>query len=116
MTNRDKEIERDRFIVEWFGEKWHMPELLTDPVSLQCSCGKPLKSLYDICRNPDLSTPKGFFWLWPMMRNDDKLWERFKRWIHKDQIFSYIALCALIDNPSTFADAVYKFLKGQVKG
>jgi hypothetical protein len=99
--------ERDKLIVEYFGECWHELE--------NFRCNKCNAKVYQLNEgHRDLSTWEGFGWLWGKMRKDEKLWERFLLWLIKDdRLCTYIALCVLIDDPDRLADAVYEFLKGR---
>lgn len=123
-----KRDERDRCIFEWFGEDaishYECPKCgdwtVSEPTyPMVCSCKFPPKK-WDMVIKPDLSTPEGFFWLWPKMREDEKLWHRFILFVIRDSrgvidygdlFYNFNLVFQLIDNPSNFADAVEKFLK-----
>lgn len=99
--------ERDRFIVEWFEECWHIPDKLYPSRCLICPEQLWINGLNP---NPDLSTPEGFFKVWEKLLGHEK-WDEFFKWLqHK---YTWREWENKI--PSERADAVYEFLK-EVKG
>lgn len=135
MTSQQK----DKFIVEWFGECWHELETLyygahgtkrTETwwksfhiedaekytwykTKLACvKCGK------EEVTNPDLTTYSGFGWLWGKMRTTlpaaSVLWRDFLIFLDdRDSMPAEFQVINLIDSPERFRYAVYEFLKGE---
>ena len=114
--------ERDKFIVEWFGECWHNWEI--DFGKVECSKCHEMKHISNAMRetqNRNLSTWEGFGWLWLKMRTTlsaaSILWREFLIYLDEQEEMSVeFQVINLIDNPTTFADAVYKFLKERKEG
>jgi hypothetical protein len=118
MTSQDK----DRYIVEWFGECWHEMFHYCNPKTGMVHCKKCYKEMFiQFFFNPnlDLTTWEGFGWLWGKMRTWDerRLWDNFISWWNEDtrppDSYVHVALLKLIDHPEKFRDAVYEFLKSQ---
>lgn len=111
MTSQEK----DKFIVEWFGECWHEGAYKCR----KCGWDNGFESVMRY--NHNLTTPEGFFWLWGKMRRHP-IWSEFayriavkmgyaESWdIHRDIYFGWIP-SELIDNRTAFRDTVCEFLK-----
>jgi hypothetical protein len=129
--------ERDKFIIEWFGECWHEPSIYaltvpTIPTQLTLTCSKCGYKKH--CISPDsvwhrnLSTPEGFFWLWDKVVKDLKLLDYFTDWIYEkaykeyngrtmpssyfwcSYIFPLYGGDKSIIAPEKFANSIYEFL------
>ena len=111
---------RDKFIVEWFGghqHEWTAYVNANGMRKLKCStCDKQTTygntSQYTI----NFDTYEGFGELWEMMRKNKLAWRKFLVYLdNRSNMDAPFQVINLIDTPSKFADAVYNFLKGQVK-
>lgn len=102
MTSQEK----DRYIVEWFGECWHEAQPSGRCACKKCGCD-PI--------NPYLTSETGFFKLWGWMRKNEKLWVQFLNWLYDKRQYEEddIGLYYLIDNRIKFRDTVFEFLQTQ---
>lgn len=118
--------EKDKFIVEWFGECWH-ESAMDGGCNLEwqnttyythcekCGCTREYRP------HPDFTTPEGFFWLWKGMRTTlpaaSTLWRDFLIWLdERDSMPADFQVINLIDNRTKFRDTVYEFLQTQKEG